>query len=117
MPVVFPASPPAPGVTPFEFPRGAAPGPKYTAIRRLHLTGGTHEEPPDPGHVRFYYVLQGEGTVLSGETQGLLRPGSAVLLAPGESLHLSCVLAPFSLLCVAVTESPRPAGQTGCAPC
>ena len=111
MPFVFPTSPPAPGVTSFEFPPSGVPTPKYTTIRRLHLAGGTHEEPPDEGHVRFYYVLQGEGALSSGELQGAVRPGSALILSEGETCRLTCTSAPLILLCVAVTEAPCPSDQ------
>ena len=108
MPHVFPPSPATPGVTPFDFPRAGVPTPKYTSVKRLHLTGGTHEEPPDPGRVRFYYVLQGEGALSSGELQGAVRPGSALVLKAGEAFRLACLAAPLILLCVAVTEAPCP---------
>ena len=111
MPYVFPASPTAPGATSFEFPGAGVPAPKYTSIRRLHLTGGTHEEPPDQGRVRFYYVLRGEGAFSSGEIRGSVRPGSALLLANGETFRLTCVSAPLILLCVAVSEVPCSSDQ------
>ncbi len=111
MATVLPPSPAPPGVTPFAFPRGDASEPKYTSIRRLHLTGGTHEEPPDEGCVRFYYVLQGEGALSTGDLRASVRPGSALVLKEGETFHLTCVAAPLTLLCVAVREASCPDGQ------
>ncbi len=111
MPYVFPASPATPGVTPFEFPGAGVPAPKYTSIRRLHLTGGTHEEPPDQDRVRFFYVLQGEGAFSSREARASLRPGNALLLANGETFRLTCISAPLILLCVAVSEVPCSSGE------
>jgi mannose-6-phosphate isomerase-like protein (cupin superfamily) len=106
MPTVFPPSPEPPGATSFEFAGPGATAPKYTSIQRLHLTGGTSEEPADEARVRFFYVLQGEGALASGDSRASVRPGSALLLRKGETFHLTCVSTPLILLGVAVSEAP-----------
>jgi hypothetical protein len=104
--VVFPPAPEQPGAASFDFAGQGADAPRFTSIQKLHLTGGAHAEGPDPDHVRFFYVLRGEGAFLAGETQTSVRPGSSLFLAGGESFRLTCVSAPLILLRVAVRGDP-----------
>jgi hypothetical protein len=77
------------GIARVDFPEGAPGGPQRTRAARLVLSGGSYEEPPEPGRVRFFYILEGEATLSSGLAGEMVKKGSTVFLAEGEGLLLT----------------------------
>ncbi len=100
--VVLPPSPTAPGMATFEFGPAGGGAPRHTSMQRIQLPSGSHEEPPDPEHVRFFYVLAGNGVFMAGETRAALRAGSAVVLTEGEGGRFDSAATGLTLLRVAV---------------
>jgi hypothetical protein len=80
-------------------------GPRWTNIRKYSLSGKIYEEFPDSDQVKFFYVLQGEGTLTSGEPHSLLRKGSSIFLKGGESFQLARISdAPIVFLRIAINR-------------
>ncbi len=64
-------------------PEDAAPS---FSMRFFELAGGGHTPQHSHAHEHEIFVLEGAGTVLEGNREHPLRPGTAVFVAPNE-LH------------------------------
>jgi len=87
------------GITRVAFPNGKGEGPRWTEIQEVMVSRETYQESPETGHVKFFYVLQGDGSLSSGEIHALLRKGSTLFLKEGESFRVTRTsITPFIFL-------------------